>query len=82
MPDSQYRPAARYETLVDKHEQDLYRGNGKPGITTRLQQLEDCVDSLEAYNTERDRKIQTRMNLLIGALFSLVAAFLLLLFKH
>jgi hypothetical protein len=32
--------------MVDRHDQDLYRGNGKPGLTTRVALLEDCVDSI------------------------------------
>lgn len=71
MPDSQYRISALYVALVDKHEQDLYRGNGKPGITTRLERSEDRLDSLEDYNVIRNRKIETRLNLLIGGAFSL-----------
>lgn len=35
--------------MVDRHDQDLYRGNGKPGITTRLAILEDCM---EAYSSD------------------------------
>lgn len=34
---------ADLRTLVNRHDQDLYRGNGKPGITTRLQRLEDWM---------------------------------------
>lgn len=28
-------------------EKDLYRGNGKPGITIRLAVLEECVDKID-----------------------------------
>lgn len=34
------------QRMVDRHDQDLYRGNGKPGVTTRLAVLEDCVTSI------------------------------------
>lgn len=33
-------------TMVHRHERDLYRGNGKPGITTRVALLEDIVDKI------------------------------------
>lgn len=32
--------------MVDRHDQDMYRGNGKPGITTRIAILEDCVEKI------------------------------------
>lgn len=32
---------------IRKIEKDLYFGNGKPGITTRLELLEDAVDRIE-----------------------------------
>lgn len=31
--------------MVRRHDRDLYRGNGKPGITTRLTQSEDAMDA-------------------------------------
>lgn len=35
-----------YKVKVDKHDQDLYRGNGKPGITTRVLMTEETVSSI------------------------------------
>lgn len=32
--------------MLHRHEQDLYRGNGKPGITSRLNTLEDAVEAI------------------------------------
>lgn len=32
--------------MVDRHDQDLYRGNGKPGLTTRMALMEDCVEKI------------------------------------
>lgn len=36
-------PMSTYETtrLLQQHDRDLYRGNGKPGVTTRLSDLEN-----------------------------------------
>jgi len=40
----QQNGAESIPTMVFRHEKDLYRGNGKPGLTTRMQQAEDCLD--------------------------------------
>ena len=32
---------------VEQHDRDLYRGNGLPGITTRIKSLEDCLDGTD-----------------------------------
>ena len=37
---------------VEQHDRDLYRGNGKPGITTRIQSLEDCMDGVDLSKLE------------------------------
>ncbi len=34
--------------IVKRHERDLYRGNGKPGITTRLSELESYRERTES----------------------------------
>lgn len=65
-----------YET-VERHERDLYRGNGKPGITTRLQTLEDDVkDILEAIK-ERETAHNTKMNIILAAVITGLAGMLL-----
>lgn len=33
--------------LLQKHDRDLYHGNGKPGLTTRIALLEECVDKID-----------------------------------
>ncbi len=68
---------------LDRLEKDMWYGNGKPGITTRVSDLEARVTTLERYNHDRDMKMQRRMNVLIAAICSLAAAvFLQLIFKH
>lgn len=66
---------------------DMWFGNGLPGMTTRMKTAEDRLDNLEKYNEVRDTTLTSRMNLMIGALFSLAAAVVSavvvqLLFKH
>lgn len=36
------------EDLVEKHDQDLYRGNGKPGITTRILMSEETIGKISS----------------------------------
>ena len=43
------RPNTELLRLVYKHDDDLYKGNGKPGITTRLALVESTVDSIKYY---------------------------------
>lgn len=40
-----YRLSA-LEDKVEKHDQDLYRGNGKPGITTRVLMSEETITKI------------------------------------
>ena len=44
MTDDSFRGSDR--EMVRKHEQDLYRGNGKPGITTRIEKLESQMEAI------------------------------------
>lgn len=38
----------QYRTLM-KHDADLYHGNGKPGLTTRVLVLEEAMKSIHFY---------------------------------
>lgn len=88
--------------MVGKLWNDTYHGNGKPGLTTRIKDVEDIterldeckaeaadltrlegrVTTLEKYNDDRDNRLHKRMDLLIGAMFTLaVAVILQLVFK-
>lgn len=49
MDNEQYR-------MLLRHEQDLYRGNGKPGLTTRMALMEDCVDKIDEAIQKSNRK--------------------------
>lgn len=35
------------EASVERHEKDLYYGNGRPGITTRISMNEDMVQRID-----------------------------------
>lgn len=50
------------ETLweyVRRHERDLYRGNGKPGLTLRMQSVEECQDQQEIDMAEVKKTMET-----------------------
>lgn len=36
-----------YERMLEQHDKDLYRGNGKPGVTIRLEKNEDAIKKTE-----------------------------------
>lgn len=38
--------------VIEQHDRDLYRGNGKPGITTRIQSLEEAIDGVDLSRLE------------------------------
>ena len=39
----------RLEELVERHDKDMYRGNGKPGITTRMEKVEEAIANNRYY---------------------------------
>lgn len=41
--------------LLGQHDRDLYRGNGKPGLTTRMQQAEDRLDGIDGKDGRMDK---------------------------
>jgi len=58
--------------MIHQHEKDLYRGNGKPGITTRLKTLEDSMERIEDLQAATDRKFWAVIVLLITILGSII----------
>lgn len=40
---------SKVEEMARQHDQDLYRGNGKPGLTTRMQRAEDSIETIKFY---------------------------------
>lgn len=45
------------QNIWERHEQTLYRGNGKPGLCTRMQQAEDRLDSGDDRMSAQDARI-------------------------
>jgi hypothetical protein len=39
----------KLEESVDRHERDIYRGNGKPGLTARVEKVEDAITAVKFY---------------------------------
>lgn len=39
----------KLEERTDRHEQILLLGNGKPGLTTRMQRAEDSIETIKFY---------------------------------
>lgn len=62
----------RLEDSVDKHDTDLYKGNGKPSLTIRTNNLENRMDA-------RDKKDDRMHGYVVTGLFLLLATFLTLL---
>jgi hypothetical protein len=80
----------RIAALVYQHDKDLYRGNGLPGLTTRMKSAEDKMSTIENeivdlkdYNTNRENKLDTKMNIIIGSMISgLIAVVVDMVLKH
>lgn len=47
----------RIDALVFQHDKDLYRGNGKPGLTTRMQQAEDKMENIDTCIEDQSLRI-------------------------
>lgn len=58
----------RIDELVFQHDKDLYRGNGKPGLTTRMQQAEDCMEAQGLRIDKIDKKFWAIILLLLTLL--------------
>ena len=62
--------------LVYQHDKDLYIGNGKPGLTTRMHESEKCSERIERDNVVRDERIKTidkKFNVIIMLLITVLA---------
>ena len=62
------------EARIQRIEKDLWFGNGKRGLTTRMQQVEDKLDDMKHSMTEYNRNAFQMKLLLIGAIVSAIAA--------
>ncbi len=52
--EERYMSLREVTLMLRRHDKDLYRGNGRPGITQRLATLEDYMDrtDVDLYNAE------------------------------
>lgn len=79
MADTGFTDSGRYRDDVKRLVKDVYYGNGKPGITTRVQLLEDAVERI-GETLERFNKLQDKIVwLLVG---TVALAVLNLVIKH
>lgn len=58
--------------LVEKHENDLYRGNGKPGLTTRMAVAEGRLDDHDDVMGKLDKQGTRIIWLLVSVLVTLI----------
>lgn len=52
--------------MLYRHDQDLYRGNGKPGLTQRMAAVETSIEGLKEREAKKDAK-QDRIELAVWA---------------
>ena len=60
------------EEKLDKHDKDLYTGNGKPGLTTRMLIQEQAMDKREKADEKMKNWIVTLVFLVLATLFTLI----------
>lgn len=56
--------------LVERHDKELYRGNGNPGIVTRLRLLEDNMSEIRELLQESAKSRERKINIILGALIT------------
>ena len=70
MSDEQHRISnSEIMRLVYKHDQDLYFGNGKPGLTTRIAVMEHTLEQIT-------RNLTKIVWLIVGGIITGVIAFI------
>lgn len=76
MAETGIRDSGRFRDDLSKLWNDMYYGNGKPGVVTRLQSLEEAVDRIEAtlekFNKTQDRVVWLIVSAVILAVINLV----------
>ena len=61
-----------YQKKVNQHDKDLYWGNGKPGLTTRIFVLEEKMDTMQKAFEKMSRNSTTLVFLLISAILAAI----------
>jgi hypothetical protein len=72
-------PHSGLENLVYQHDQDLYRGNGRPGLTTRVWNVENDIEQIKVREEKRTKKWD-RIEILVWA--AVIAAIANLISSH
>ena len=72
-----WRELKRLGEYLERHERDIYRGNGLPGLTTRMADAEKSIKTLNQILDEMKTRRETKMNLILGGLVTLIAGLLL-----
>ena len=49
MPGIEEWRISKVEEMANRHDQILLIGNGKPGLTTRMQRAEDSIETIKFY---------------------------------
>jgi hypothetical protein len=62
-------------SVVRRHDKDLYRGNGKPGLTTRMARQEDAMDAA-CERLDKSDKRQDRTQSMFWAIILLLLTIL------
>lgn len=66
-------------SMVQRHERDLYRGNGKPSLTVRMELMENAIENLLELEEAKAKK-QDRIQMLVWA--ALITGIANLVFSH
>lgn len=68
--------------IVARHDRDLYRGNGLPGITTRMAAVESRVSTIEQLLKEKANKSERKLNILLATTLTLLGTIVLKFIFH
>jgi hypothetical protein len=58
--------------MLQKHDNDLYRGNGKPGLTTRMELCEERLRIVNNAAEEIRKDSRTIKLMVIGAILTIM----------
>ena len=64
--------SGRFREDLSKLWTDMYYGNGKPGVTTRIQRLEDAVEDLKSIKKQQEKIMWLIVSVVILAVLQLV----------
>jgi hypothetical protein len=71
VPETQWNGVRELREQVQQHDKDLYRGNGQPGLTTRMAQAEGRITNVEKVQASIDAKFWAIILMLLVTLAGL-----------